>query len=125
MNKLAKVVTKVGATVSTLGSALYFAAATVMAASSASGFVDGIVTSGNGNDLIGFIKNALNLAIALAALIAVGVLVYSGVQYIVASGDDGKIEKATKGITYAIVGLVLCFVSVLVVNFVLSQLLKV
>ena len=53
-----------------------------------------------GGDLIGFINTTLNLAIGLAGSIAVGVLVYSGVQYILASGDEGKVEKATKGIQY-------------------------
>ena len=61
--------------------------------------------------------------ISLSALIAVAVLIYSGLQYILASGDEGKVEKATKGITYAIVGLVICFVAVLIVNFVLTRLL--
>lgn len=122
MNKVSSLVAKVGTYAASLGTALYYASATF--AASAGDFIGDIQGSNNGNDLIGFVQNALNLAIALAALISVGVLVYSGVQYIVASGDDGKIEKATKGITYAIIGLVICFISVLIVNFVLKELLK-
>jgi len=76
-----------------------------------------------GGDLLTWLKSTLNLLIGLSALIAVAVLVYSGIQYIVASGDETKIEKATKGITYAIVGLVICFVSVMIVNFVLTKVL--
>ncbi|HRI05546.1 MAG TPA: pilin [Candidatus Dojkabacteria bacterium] len=122
MKKLSNVLAKVGTYAASAGSMLYFASATM--AASASDYVGGVQTAGNGGNLIDFIQNALNLVIALAALISVGVLVYSGVQYILASGDDGKIEKATKGITYAIIGLVICFISVLIVNFVLTELLK-
>lgn len=75
-------------------------------------------------DLITFIKRVLNLAISIAALIAVGILIYSGILYITAAGDDGKIEKATKGITYAVVGLIIAFVSILIVNFVVNDVLK-
>ena len=76
-----------------------------------------------GGDLLGFVKGTLNLAITLAGLIAVAYLVYSGITYIVAAGDESKIEKATKGITYAVIGLIICFISVLIVNFILEQVL--
>ena len=72
-------------------------------------------------NLIDFIRDGINLAIGLAGLVAVGFLVYSGVQYIVAAGDEGKVEKATKGITYSVVGLIISFISVLIVNFVLER----
>lgn len=121
MNKVSKVLGKVGGAVATFGSAAYYASAAM--AQTASGYITGI--QGTQGNLIDFIQDALNLVIALAALIAVGILVYSGIQYIVAAGDEGKIEKATKGITYAIVGLVICFIAVLIVNFVLSNLLNV
>ena len=91
-------------------------------AESASELIDNIDTSKQG-DLLAFVREALNLVISLSALIAVGILVYSGIQYILAQGDEAKIEKATKGITYAIVGLIICFVAVLIVNFVLERLL--
>ena len=75
-------------------------------------------------DLIGWIQDVLNLVIGLAGLIAVGILVYSGIMYIVSAGDEAKVESATKGITYSIIGLVICFVSILIVNFVLEYVLE-
>jgi hypothetical protein len=77
--------------------------------------------SGN---LLSFVQATINLAIGLSALIAVGFLVFSGIQYIMANGDEGKVEKATKGITYSVIGLVICFISVLIVNFVLEYVIK-
>lgn len=123
-NKMNKFVTKGVATVSTFASSLFLASAAFAQGTSAGSYLGGVQGANSGN-LIQFIQSALNLVIALSALIAVGILVYSGIQYILAAGDEGKVEKATKGITYAIVGLVICFISVLIVNFVLTNLLKV
>lgn len=120
MKKFPKTLAKVGAVVSSAYGSLVLA--TGAFAQSATGYIDGVDAVGGGN-LIDFIRKALNLAISLAALIAVGILIYSGIQYIIASGDEGKIEKATKGITYAVVGLIIAFISVLIVNFVLTNLL--
>lgn len=118
--KISKTLARVGAAVSSAYGTLALASGTF--AATATSYIDGVADAGGG-DLIGFIKDALNLTISLAALIAVGILIYSGIQYIVASGDEGKIEKATKGITYAVVGLIIAFISVLIVNFVLTSLL--
>lgn len=91
-------------------------------AQTAGEFIDG-VNQGPGGDLIGWVQATLNLVIGLTGLIAVGILVYSAIQYILAAGDEGKIDKATKGIIYAIVGLVVAFISVLIVNFVINRVL--
>lgn len=120
--KLKTVFAKVASAGSVAASSLFLASASF--AQSAGQYVSGISTAGSG-DLLTFIRQALNLVIAMSALVAVGILVYSGIQYIVAAGDENKVEKATKGITYAVIGLVICFISVLIVNFVLKNLLKV
>lgn len=68
--------------------------------------------------------NVINFAIGLAALVSVVVLIASGYMYITAAGDEAKIEKAGKSITYAVVGLVICFIAVILVNFVLERVLS-
>ncbi|PKN02442.1 hypothetical protein CVU76_00140 [Candidatus Dojkabacteria bacterium HGW-Dojkabacteria-1] len=83
------------------------------------GGIDGV-----GSTLDSWIITMLNWAIGLAALAAVGMLIYSGYMYISASGDEGKVEKATKTLTFAIVGLVVCFIAVMLVQFVLTNILK-
>jgi Na+-driven multidrug efflux pump len=67
--------------------------------------------------------DAINLAILLAALVCVVILIVAGYSYITAAGDEQKIEKAGKTLTYAIVGLVICFISVILVQFVLREIL--
>ncbi len=110
-NKIAKFVKNIGTT----ATLFLFGVSSAFATN-----LDGI-TGGPSGDLLSWVKKVLNLVIGLTGLIAVGYLIYSGIQYIMAAGDDGKVEKATKGITYAVIGLVVCFISVLVVNFVLER----
>lgn len=74
-----------------------------------------------GNDLGGFITTIINWGIGFAAVVAVIMLIAAGFMYITANGDENKIGKATKTLTFAIVGLVICFIAVLLVNFVLKE----
>jgi hypothetical protein len=77
---------------------------------------------GEGADLIGWIVTILRYLIGLTGIIAAAVLIFNGILYITASGDEGKITKATKGITYAIIGLIVAAISFLIVNFVAQTL---
>jgi cytochrome bd-type quinol oxidase subunit 2 len=78
---------------------------------------------GGNEDVLELAQRVINLAILLAALVCVVVLIASGYSYITAAGDEQKIEKATKTLTYAIVGLVICFIAVILVQFVLGSVL--
>ena len=65
----------------------------------------------------------INMAILLAALVCTVILIVAGYSYITAAGDEQKIKKAGDTLTYAIVGLVICFISVILVQFVLNDVL--
>lgn len=120
MKKLSSVVGKVAGAGAVAYASLVGALSSVFAQDPLQGIGVGV---GGGGDLIGFIGDALQLVITLSALIAVAVLVFSGIQYIVANGDEGKIETATRGITYAIIGLVIAFIATLIVRYVRTTLL--
>ena len=68
-----------------------------------------------------FVVRILNWLIGFAALICVVMLVFSGYMYMTAGGDESKVAKARKSLTNAIIGLVICFVAVMLVNFVLKN----
>lgn len=74
-------------------------------------------------NLLDWIGGVINIAVGLAALVCVGILIYSGYLYITAAGDEKKVSTATKSLTYAIVGLVICFIAVILVKFVLNTIL--
>jgi len=78
---------------------------------------------GAASNLGELVTKFLNIAIGAAAIVSVFVLIFSGYMYITAGGVKTKIEKATKSLTYAIIGLAIAFVAVLLVNFVLKDLL--
>ncbi len=73
-----------------------------------------------GGDLVSWIENILLWAIGIAGLVAAAVLIYNGFMYITAQGDEGKIQRATKGITYAIVGLIIAAIAFLIVNYIIE-----
>jgi len=85
----------------------------------------GKITGGTGqNDLMTLIYGVINWAIGIAALLCVVILIVSGYKYITAAGDENKVESATKTLTFAIVGLVVCFIAVILVQFVIKNIIK-
>jgi hypothetical protein len=59
-----------------------------------------------------------DIVLRLAALIAVGYVVYGGVQFITAGGEPDKTKKARETIINALIGLGIALVAVGVVNFI-------
>ncbi len=116
-------ISKVLGAVSAFGSNLYLTSAAFADTSEAQKYLQGL--DGTDKDLIqDWVPQVINLAIGLAALVCVVILIASGYSYITAAGDENKIEKATKTLTYAIVGLVICFISVILVQFILRNVLS-
>lgn len=71
-----------------------------------------------------FVRNTLNVAVVIAALVAVVFLIVNGINYITSSGDSQKTEEAQKGIIAALIGLVVVGIAYLLVRFVVLRLLR-
>ena len=84
--------------------------------------VQGVDPLPGGDDLVNWFTVMLQWLILLSGVVAAAILIFNGYMYITASGDEGKIQKATKGITYAIIGLIIAAISFLIVNFIITQL---
>ena len=78
---------------------------------------------GGGNDLTGAVSGILTAIIAALGLVAVVVMVIGGYNYMTSSGDAGKVEKAKKTILYGLIGLIVCALAFVIVNFVISSIL--
>ncbi len=113
---------KILAAVSSVTSGLFLTSAAF--ADSASSYLSNI-NGGVQTNLMDLIYSLINWAIGIAALVCVVVLIVSGYKYITAAGDENKVESATKTLTFAIIGLVICFIAVILVQFVLKNILKV
>ncbi|HAM96685.1 TPA: hypothetical protein DCP76_02710 [Patescibacteria group bacterium] len=82
------------------------------------------VSSGSYNSMDtlvnGKVITAINFFVIFAAVVAVIMLVVAGYMFITSAGDADKVEKATKTVSAAIVGMVIVFVAKILVQYVLS-----
>lgn len=65
-----------------------------------------------------YIVAIVNVLLSFVALVAVIVIIYAGVKYITAAGDEQAAGEAKKIILYAVIGLIVIGLSAAIVNFV-------
>ena len=58
--------------------------------------------------IVKIIGNVVKDLMFVGGFVAVGFLIYAGIQYITSAGDPGKVAKASKSISAALTGLVIC-----------------
>jgi len=75
------------------------------------------IFTGNNTDLASIVKTAMNAAIALAGVIAVGYLIWGGYQYITSGGGEGA-ETAKKTIINAVIGIIVIIAAFAIANYV-------
>lgn len=75
-------------------------------------------------ELSNVVTSILNGIIAVVGFVAVGFIVYAGIQYITSSGDSAKTTKARNTIFYSLIGLAVCALSFISVNFVLINIIQ-
>lgn len=81
---------------------------------------DGVPTELFGDT--GIFTQITNTALAVVGLIAVIMLIFGGIRYIVSGGDQKKVTNAKNTILYAIIGLIISLLAYAIVNFVLNAL---
>ena len=69
--------------------------------------------SGDGGKIIG---NSIALFLIVVVLLTFGFLIYGGINWIMSGGDKTKLESARRTIIYAIIGLIVAFLSFFFVN---------
>lgn len=68
-------------------------------------------------DCIGpLFQNILNTALGLSGVVALFLIVLSGIKFITSGGDAKQVEGARKTLTYAIIGLIVVFFSFFILN---------
>lgn len=92
--------------------------------------VDPCPKSGGGNfDLLckiqlegqgGLLQTLITIAFIVATLIALAFLIFGGIKWIMSGGDKAGVEGARNMIVAALVGLVIVFLSYLLLNIVFS-----
>src|SRR3990167_4595331 len=77
----------------------------------------------NDTSVSGFILKIINIALAVAGLIAVLYLIIGGFRYITSAGNEETAEQAKKIITNAIIGIVIIILSFVIVRVISNALL--
>lgn len=67
------------------------------------------------------VQNVFNWAYGMAGLVAVIFIIKSGADYLLSTGDPGKVKKATHGLIFSIVGLVIVLLASLITGFVIGS----
>lgn len=67
-----------------------------------------------------FVGNMVNAIMIIAALVALGFLLYGGIKWIMSEGDKTAVETARQTIVGAIIGLVIVFLSYFILSIILS-----
>lgn len=62
------------------------------------------------------IRNLVNAALVFAGVIALFLIIYAGYKFISSKGDPQAVDAAKKTLTYAIIGLVIIFLSFFIVQ---------
>lgn len=78
----------------------------------------GPTTQSNVNRLI---RLAINMLSILAGVIAVILVIVSGLKYIMSQGDAAQISSAKRSLIYAIVGIIVVALSQVIVRFVVKK----
>lgn len=74
------------------------------------------VPTGGLNKLVEIVQLSIELVFIFAILLCLYVLIFSGFQWVFSGGDKQKLQTARQRITYAVVGLSLVFLSLLIMS---------
>jgi len=66
------------------------------------------------------LNNTSSMFIGLAGAFTLVMLIYNAIRYITANGDEEKIGTARRGMTYSVIGLVICVSAYVIVRNVIS-----
>lgn len=70
------------------------------------------------------LNNIINSIVGVLGLVCVIVMIVGGVTYMTSGGDAGKVKKGKDTILYGLIGLVICALAFVIVNFVIVNVLK-
>lgn len=71
-----------------------------------------------GSDLPTIASKVVNVMLFIVGILAVIMIIFSGIRYITAHGDKGQVESAKNTLIYSIVGLVVAIIAYAIVSWV-------
>ena len=127
IQKIALATAGIGAMVAVVAAPItssIFQQTSYVAASAAEEIKSGYEAAGgddsDSNDLTSIVGTIVNTMLFIVGVLAVIMIIYSGIRYITAHGDKGQVESAKNTLIYSIVGLVVAIVAYAIVNWVIG-----
>jgi type IV secretion system pilin len=77
--------------------------------------------SGGSSDINHALKSAINILSFVAGVVAIIMIIISGLKFITAQGDSSGVASARSSLIYALVGLVVAALAQFIVHFVLAK----
>ena len=69
----------------------------------------------------GVITTIINTMLFIVGLLAVIMIIYAGIRFVTAHGDEKQVESARQTILYSVVGLIVAILAYALVNWVFTQ----
>jgi cytochrome bd-type quinol oxidase subunit 2 len=85
------------------------------------GLFDGSTCGDQGAAVNSALSTIINIFSAVVGVIAVIMIIVSGLQFITSSGNPQSVSKARSSLIYAIIGIVIVILAQLIVHFVINQ----
>lgn len=122
MKKELKTLAAIGFCVMSMLAVNMTAGSPVVLADAKSQVQQGVNSTGlsGGPTLQSTVQTVINTMLYIVGILAVVMIIYSGIRYITAHGDKGQVESAKNTLIYSIVGLVIAIVAYAIVNFVIG-----
>ncbi|HEY1064366.1 MAG TPA: pilin [Candidatus Saccharimonadales bacterium] len=73
------------------------------------------------NTIYGLVGDIVNILSIVVGIVAVIMIIVSGLKYVTASGDTSKVASAKSTLVYAVVGIVIAALAQFIVHFVLEN----
>lgn len=73
-------------------------------------------SNATGGGVIGIMTTIMNWLLIVVGILGVVAFIISGILYLTSAGDDEQIGKAKKAMVYAIVGIIVSLIGVIVIN---------
>ncbi|MCB9820285.1 hypothetical protein H6796_03240 [Candidatus Nomurabacteria bacterium] len=67
------------------------------------------------------VTSIVNILFYIVGVVAVIMIIVSGIKYTTANGDANKIQSAKNTLMYSVVGLIVAFLSFAIVNYVINN----
>lgn len=82
---------------------------------------DDVLGCNNNKDAGNVAGGLINVVLGLVGVIAVGVMIYGGVSYMISQGDPGKTKRARDILLYGLIGFVITVAAYAIIQFVVDK----